>query len=247
LCLAVCVIGVALLENTPSAFGQDVQAASGCKATLITRNSQAQPEQWFSINSGSAADIVSAAKCTAMFQSALQGDDLIAKALQTGTLAAPVLVQPYRQDVGLTPFWVVPVVDANNHPLALLGFLYNAHSRLLHEGEFDAVTDNMFYVNRLFPAIDSQAAIAAVSTEQQVAADQGRPPELIYFPGNFSSTKISPTAWHGGGTAITDPIWRVAGEDGAWHYVDHDGHAHLSIELPVDPDYPPMPADTTTE
>lgn len=244
--LAVLAVGFALAENAPVVLGQQSQASSGCNPTVITTGNQTQPEKWFSINSGSAADIVSAAKCTDMYQSASHGSDLIASALQTGTLSNPVLVKPYRSDVGLAQYWVIPVVDANNHPLALLTFRYNPQSRLLHEGEFDAVTGDMFYVHRSFPAVPANMAAAAVGTQQHVVAVLGQPAELIYFPGDFAGFAAGKNTWNEGGTAVIDPIWRVPGADGQWHYVDHDGNAHLNTDIPVDPGYQAMPASTAT-
>lgn len=247
LCLGIIGVGVALAESAHIPFGQHLQATGACNPTLVTTGNQGQPAKWFSINSGSAADILSAAKCTAMFQSASQGTDLIANALQKGTLANPILVKPYRSDVGLTQFWVIPVVDTNNHPLALLTFMYNPQSHLIHEGEFDAVTGDMFYVNHSFPAVTVNMSIAAVSTEQHTAVVQGRAPELIYFPGDLIGLETGKNNWRAGGTSVIDPIWRVPGADGNWHYVDHDGHAHINTEIPVEPDYQPMPSTTTIQ
>lgn len=247
LCLGIIGVGIALAESAHIPFGQHPQTTGACNPTLIPIGNQGQSAKWFSINSGSAADILSAAKCTDMFQSASQGTDLIANALRTGTLANPVLVKPYRGDVGLTQYWVIPVVASNNHPLALLTFMFNPQSRLIHEGEFDAVTGNMFYMNRSFPAVTATMSIAAVSTEQHMAIVQGRAPELIYFPGDRIGLETGKNSWRAGGTVVIDPIWRVPGADGNWHYVDHDGHAHINTEIPVDPDYQPMPSTTAIQ
>jgi hypothetical protein len=247
LCLAVFAVGFALMQNAQVAIGQSAQTAATCTPTLIATSNPTQPEKWFSINSGSAADIVSAAKCTDMFQSALQGNDLISNALQNGTLGTPVLVKPYRQDVGMAQFWVVPVVASNTHPLALLTFFYNPRTHLIHEGEFDAVTGDMFYASHAFPAVTATDAVAMVSIAQHVTAVQGQQPELIYFPGDFAHKKVGPNAWHAGGTAVIDPIWRVPGTDGSWHYVDHDGSTHMNTDLPVDPGFQPMPSATSTK
>ncbi len=245
--LSVLTIGFALAESGQLHFGRHSQTADACTPTLVPTGNQAQPVKWFSINSGSAADILSAVKCTDMYQSASQGTDLIAQALQTGTLATPVLVKPYRGDVGLSQYWVVPVVDANNHPLALLTFFYNPQSHLIHEGEFDAVTGNMFYVNRTFPAITANTSETDVSNQHHMSTAQGRTPDLIYFPGDVKGLKTGKIHWQAGGTSVIDPIWRVPGTDGKWHYVDHDGHAHLNTDLPVDPSYQAMPSATSTQ
>jgi hypothetical protein len=247
LCLVVTALGFTLAENAQGALGQDAQTTNTCNPTLITTSSQTHPEKWFSINTGSESDILSAVQCTDMFQMDLHGNDLIAYALQTGTLAAPMLVKPYRSDVGLAQYWVVPVVGTNNLPLALLTFFYDPTSRLVHESEFDAVTNNMFYVTHPFPAVPANAATGSVKAEHRVSIAQGRTPELIYFPGDHLGFVTGKYTWNGGGTAVIDPIWRVPGAEGKWHYVDHNGHAHLSTELPLDPNYQSVPATTDTQ
>jgi len=244
-CLAILAVVFAIVESAPGLLGKHSQAAGTCNPTLLTTGNQT--EKWFSINSGSAADIVSAAKCTDMYQSALQGNDAIAAALRTGTLGAPVLVKPYRSDVGMSQYWVVPVVNTANFPLAFLTLLYNPQSRLIHEGEFDAVTGNMFYANHPFPAVTASAAVASVSARQRVAMVQGRAAELIYFPVDFAGIRAGTNHWTAGGTSVIDPIWRVPGVDGRWHFVDHNGQAHFNTDIPVDPSYLPMPDTTNTQ
>ena len=245
--LSVLTIGIALAESGQVHFGRHSQTADTCTPTLVPDGNAGQPAKWFSINSGSTADILSAVKCTDMYQSASQGSDLIAQALQAGTLATPVLVKPYRNNVGLSQFWVVPVLDANNHPLALLAFFYNPQTKLIHEGEFDAVTGDMFYVNRTFPAVTANASVSVVSNQQHMTTAQGRTPELIYFPADRIGLQTGKVHWQAGGASVIDPIWRVPGTDGKWHYVDHDGHAHMNTDLPVDPSYQAMPSTTTTQ
>ncbi len=246
-CLALIAVIFAVVESAQPPLGKQTQTAAACTPTLVTTSSQAPPEKWYSINSGSAADILTAAKCTDMYQSELQGSDIIAQDLHSGTLADPVLVIPYRDDVGLAQYWVVPVVNASNHPLAFLTLIYDPQSRMVQEGEFDAVTGDMFYVNHSFPAVTENGAVASVSTEQHVSMAQGQAAQLIYFPANTIAITEGTDHWNGGGTSPIDPIWRVPGADGQWHFVDHNGQAHLNTDLPVDPSYQPMPASTTIQ
>jgi hypothetical protein len=246
-CLAVIAVVFALVESAQPSLGKRTQTAAGCTPTLVSTSSQAPPEKWYSINSGSAADIQSAAKCTDMYQSAFQGNDIIAAALHSGTLAAPLLVKPYRSDVGLSQFWVVPVVNASNHPLAFLTLIYDPQTQRIQEGEFDAVTGDMFYASHVFPAVTANGAVAAVSTEQRIAMAAGQTAELIYFPTDIVGIQNGTNHWDGGGATVIDPIWRVPGADGQWHYVDHNGLAHLSTDIPVAPSYQPMPSATTTQ
>jgi hypothetical protein len=244
-CLAVLVVVFALLEGAHLPLAKSAAGTTSCAATLVT--TAGQSAKWYSIASGSAADVVKAAQCTAMYQNAAQGDDPIAYAMQNGKLANPVLVKPYRSNVGLAQYWVIPVVDASAHPLAFLTFLYDPQSKLLHEGEFDAVTGNMFYVNHVFPAVTANAAVAAVSLQDHVTMIQGQTPDLIYFPGDLVKAETAQHPWQAGGTSVIDPIWRVPGADGTWRYVDHDGHAHLSTDLPVDPNYQSVPSATVDQ
>jgi hypothetical protein len=243
--LALVAVGLALAANAQVVLGQP-EATTSCQPARITTTA-GQPAKWYSIGSGSAAEIVRAVQCTEMFQSAAAGNDLIASAVQHGTLGTPVLVKPYRGDVGLAQYWVVPVVDQHQYPLALLTFFYDPQARVIEAAEFDAVTGDMFYVRHVFPAVTAQRAVTAVVAGQHVAAAPGRAPELIYFPGDLAGVKAGRVHWSAGGTAVIDPIWRVAGENGRWYYVDHAGQVHRSTDLPVDPTYLAMPAATTTQ
>lgn len=176
-----------------------------------------------------------------MYRSAVETQDLIGDALHQGRLAAPVLVRPYRDDVGLPEVWVIPVVNSTNIPLAMLEFVYDRPNWQIRASEFDAVTGNMFYATRPFPFVGAGAAVSAVAQQHRVALRQGHAPELIYFPSDHMGLIMGKNSWSSGGTAVIDPLWRVPGADGRWHYVDHNGKAHMHGDIPVDPAYPMMP------
>lgn len=196
---------------------------------------------WVSMRSEAPADILAAAKSTSMYQSALTTSDLIGAALRSGTLAEPVLVMPYRDDVGLPEVWVIPVVNKSGIPLVMLEFEYDAPNHRIYASEFDAVTGNMFYASRPFPAQSPASAMAVLMRERHIAIRQGGAPQLIYFPQDHEGLITGRNHWTAGGTSVIDPIWRIPAADGRWYYVDHDGHSHLGSEIPVDPQFASLP------
>lgn len=248
LCLAIVAITAAVMQTSAITFGRSNNANSSCggltHAVAIDQNSSAI---WVTVRTDSTSDVMAAIKCTPMFQSASSGNDLVARGMQHGHLATPVLVKAYRNDVGLADVWVLPVVDQNNFPLVMMTFVYDESARQLRGGELAAVTGNMFYVNHTFPFISPNAAAAATFSQHHVAMASAHAPELIYFPPDTDGFQAGKYHWQGGGTSYLDPIWRVPGADGRWHYVDHDGQAHLSSELPLEPDYLAVPSSVAVQ
>lgn len=242
LCFAFFTLSFVVIQSSSAGFA--LQPAGGACVTHTVHSGHAVAV-WAKVRTTQAADVLNAVKCTPMFQNAKNGPDLIGEALRKGTLANPVLVKPYRQDSGLPQVWVVPVVDQNQLPLALLTFIYDPSQQVLRESEFAAVTGNMFYTTHQFPAINTARVLSIVASVHHVQALAGRVPDLVYFPGDFEGFKAGRNHWITGGTVAIDPIWRVAGVDGYWHYVDHDGKVHLSNEIPVDPSMPTMPASVS--
>lgn len=242
LCFALFTLSFALAQSFSTGFAQ--RAAGGACMTSKVQSGHAIAV-WVKVRTTQATDVLNAIQCTPMFLHAKDGPDLIGEALRKGTLAHPVLVKPYRQDSGLPQVWVVPVVDQNQIPLALLTFIYDPSQQAVRESEFAAVTGNMFYTTHRFTSIDAQGALSAVTNAHHTQILAGRTPELVYFPGDLAGLEAGRHHWISGGTVAIDPVWRVAGTDGQWHYVDHDGKAHLSGEIPVDPSKPPMPASVS--
>lgn len=218
----------AVVVNTTTMYGQKIASNSSSTGCI-------------SIKSEASADILAAAKLTRMYQSAAIDKDLIGQALRRGTLANPVFVKPYRQDVGFDQYYVIPVVGTNNIPLAMLKFVYDSGQHQICPSAFAAVTGNMFYASRPFPSVSASAAIAAVQKQYHVDVATGTAPELIYFLPDHVGFITGKNSWRNGGTAVIDPIWRVAGVDGHWHYVDHNGIVHKSKEIPTESGLPAMP------
>lgn len=55
------------------------------------------------------------------------------------------------------------------------------------------------------------------------------------------------TNWQGEGTAVIDPIWRVADALGHWQYVDRVGQVHAAQALSLEQGLPVMPSNSTLQ
>lgn len=199
------------------------------------------PDGWVPLRSEAPADVLAAAESTIDYQSEITANDPAGQGMRMGTPATPVLVKPYRSDVNLPEEWLIPVVNHAGTPIVMMEFDYDPVRYRLGPGGFGAMGGDPFYATHPFPAVSADAAIAAVQRERHVALLPGYGPELIYFPPDHLGFIMGKNNWASGGTAPLDPIWRVPGTDGRWYYVDHDGHSHLGSEIPVSPNYPPMP------
>ena len=181
-----------------------------------------------------------------MYSSLQTSPDLIGDAFRTGTVGVPVLVRYYRDNLGQSSYWVLPIMNTSNIPMALLDFAYDEVHHTLRASQFAGVTNNMYYTAHSFPSITSSQAIAIVQQKLQTHQSLLSSPELIYFPNGIGDPKtLTPEQekkmWKSGGTIVDDPIWRVKGTDGHWYYVDHNGQAHLGKDIPLGPGNPPLP------
>ncbi len=200
--------------------------------------------EWASLRSEAPADVLAAAECTAMFQSARHSNDPISSALNTGTIGTPALVKPYVDGTPSATVWLIPVVGPSGYPTALLEFVYDQPNHRLRAGSFMAVGNNMFYTSRTFPYISAPQATSLVRQSRHVALMAGRSPELVYFFGPDHAAVITGTAqpWTYGGDVDIDPMWRVPGADGRWYYVTpHDLRVRVASDFPISAGNPPMP------
>src|SRR5258708_3261082 len=175
---------------------------------------------WVSLRSDSPADVLTAAKSTAMFQSALASADPIGAALKAGVLGQPVLVKPYHDGTVLDTVWVIPVVSGSGSPSALLEFVYDRPHQRLRAASFDAVGNGMFYASHSFPFTDGVGACAVAHQARNVSLMTGRVAELVYFPTDHAAvlSEQSPP-WTGGGDSVLAPICRAPGRAGHRYYL----------------------------
>lgn len=232
---------------SPTAFSTTWATANTTTTTSATSSQSSCPRpafEWAPLPSESSADVLAAAECTAIFQSARHSDDPIGMALSTGTLGQPALVTPYASGTIMPIAWVIPVVGPLGYPTAMLEFVYDRPNHRLRAGSFVAVSNNMFYTSHRFPFISAAQATALVWQARHVGLMAGRSPELVYFYGSDHLAVITGTAeaWTAGGDLTTDPMWRIPGADGRWYYVTpHDLRVRTAQDFPVMSGVPPVP------
>ncbi len=264
--LLLCILGIAFLgirlassaSSTPQATATRPQGSIPSLTATITAQSTlnttsagsgqplcAKPAlEWAPLRSELPADALAAAECTAMFQRARRSDDLIASALNTGTIGTPVLVKPYVDGIPSATVWIIPVVGPSGCPTALLEFVYDQPNHRLRAGSFMAVGDNMFYTSHPFPYISAPQATSLVWQSRHVALLSDKTPELVYFFGPDHAALLTGAAqpWTYGGDIDIDPMWRVPGADGRWYYVTpHDLRVRVASDFPMSDGNPPMP------
>ena len=213
---------------------------------LITPNCPPPPIEEIPLRSTAPADVLAAMRETTMYSSLQTSPDLIGDAFRTGTVGVPVLVRYYRDNAGQSSYWVLPIMNTSNIPMALLEYSYDEVHHTMEASQFGAVTNNMFYTTHHFPYITSSQAIAIVQQKLQTHQSLQSSPELIYFFSGLGDPRtLTPEQekkmWKLGGYSADDPIWRVKGTDGHWYYVDHNGQAHLGKDIPVGPYALPLP------
>ncbi|MFI5274621.1 MAG: hypothetical protein ACHQ4H_16435 [Ktedonobacterales bacterium] len=88
--------------------------------------------------------------------------------------------------------------------------------------------------NKPFPWLQVTAEQATVALQQQrgIAPAASATAELVYFTPPDPVPGVNVT-WTGGGTNPADPMWRLKGKDGRYHFVGTDGHVYESNQLPV--------------
>lgn len=244
-------IGLFLLSMI-AAFAVVIAATAGGaagKSTTPPRPSGAQG-QWVAIRSTTPADLLAAVKASSTYQAVIHAPQTnLGAALQSGTLATPVLVHAYRPKPGMRDVWVVPVRDGAGRIVALLDFAYDAAghriSALGFAGPF--VTSDPEY-GRPFPRY---SAAAALSTFTRVKGPHvlvpGAQPQLVYFAADLDriNNPAHPLHWTGGGQFPDLAIWRipasavatsaassVAAQD---NLIGYDGAIYSPSQLPFAP------------
>ncbi len=226
-------------------------ARATANATISTSATSRQPVcvspaiEWAPLPSASPADVLAAAECTAMFQSARHSNDPIGIALGTGAIGQPVLVTPYTSGTLMATVWVIPVVGPVGYPTAMLEFVYDRPNHRLRAGSFGAVSNNMFYTSHHFPYLSATQATSLVWQTRHISLMGGRSPELVYFYSSDHLATITGNAdaWTEGGDLTIDPMWRVPGADGRWPLVLRDTTRPTSTHGAELPDYEWCPSN----
>jgi hypothetical protein len=192
------------------------------------------PYTWVPVASDSAADVIAALKTAPDYMTPVEASS--AKAGSSYSFDAPVLVLPATTGGG--EFYSLPhlIMHAaiNGIHYVTYDLVYDpAHHRLrLSSIGTEFPTDPRY--NKPFPwlPVTAQQATAALQHTRGLAIAASAKPELVFFapPDPAPGVNIN---WTGGGTDPEDPMWRLKGSDGHYHFVGKDGHVYDTGQLPV--------------
>ena len=252
----VIVLAVAIITAKAPVANSQTSVTSSNKPhnSVCTSHCQSSSTVWVPLKSEASSDIISAAKATQTYQiftqqsnnlasnsTSTHGTDPIATDFKTGILGTPMLVKPYRDDIGSSTYWVIPLLNHAKKLVMILTFTYDPANHRLQASNFEGGDD--FTASHPFPSVSQVAAVALVQHTEHtsVILTGSKAPSLIYFEFNpFVVSRAGSVHWTGGGTENIDPIWRIATTNGHYYYVDHLGkQAYTGKSLPVDPSYPP--------
>jgi hypothetical protein len=191
------------------------------------------PYTWVAVVSESPPDVIAALKAAPDFMSPVVAAS--AQADSSYTFDAPVLVLPATTGGGALPHLIVRA--------AIQGVRYvtydldydRAHHLIRISGIGIQVPSDPNY-NKPFPwlQVTAQQATATLQQQGRIALATSSAPELVYFtpPDIVPGTQFT---WTGGGTSPANPMWRLKGTDGHYHFVGVDGHLYQYNQLPVAP------------
>jgi hypothetical protein len=255
LCCIIALTVAIITSKAPIASSQkNVTSSNRPNNSVCSSHCQSTSSSWVPLKSEAPADVIAAIKQTDMYQTFMQqsnkltphsastqGIDPIAMDFKTGTLGTPILVKPYRDDVGSLTYWVVPLLNSAKKAIMMLTFTYDPVNHRLQPSNFEGGDD--FTATHPFPSVSQAAAVALVQRTEHVSVvvKGSKAPALIYFEWNpYVAPRAGAFHWTGGGTENINPIWRVAATNGRYYYVDQLGkQAYTGKSLPVDPSYLP--------
>lgn len=189
------------------------------------------PNTWVAVSSESPTDVIAALKTAPDYMA-----PVVAASAQAGSsysFDAPVLVLPATTGGGEMPHLIVRAA-INGVRYVTYDLAYDrAHHLIRIAGIGIQVSSDPNY-NKPFPwlPVTAQQAIAALQQKRGVALAVSTAPELVYFtpPDPVPGKSFS---WTGGGTSPANPMWRLRGSDGHYHFVGADGQAYEYNQLPV--------------
>lgn len=189
------------------------------------------PYTWVAIASEAPSDVIAALKTAPDFMT-----PVVAASAQVGSsysFDVPVLVLPATTGGGVLPHLIVRA-SINGVRYVTYDLDYDRAHHLIRISAIGIQVSGDPNYNRPFPwlQVSAQQAVAALQQKRGLALAASAVPELVFFtpPDVAPGTRFS---WTGGGTSPANPMWRLRGNDGRYHFVGADGQVYDYNQLPV--------------
>jgi hypothetical protein len=219
-------------------------------ALATQTSSQPQPEsrvkeQWISLTSTSAADVLAAARATTLYREvAAHPETLLGQAVRAGSLGTPQLVHVFRPRPGMYDVWVIPLTQSNvpglsapgPHVVGMLDLDYDAAHHCVRAVSFAGpLQPGDPAYGRPFPQQTQQAAAAAFANTTHAQMAVNLRPELVYFPADLDAIAgVHATLhWTAGGQFADLAVWHVRSADGHDFIAGLDGRVYAAEQLPL--------------
>jgi hypothetical protein len=235
LLMAVAVVSV-WAAVTAACSGLSTSAVAGASGgSTSVSQAQASGDVWIPLRSQAPADIIAAARQSALFREPRSdaGDHV----RDLSRLGSPVLVRALRP-AGVSAdqvpdFYVVPILNASGTTTDAAELALNpSHSAV------QVIAIVTYTTPRAHAAVAWLApndAGRAVANLRHAAMPAGAQPYLVYFP----MDPLAPTdqtgqpAWKAGGALPADPLWLVPAADGQAFLAGNDGQTYTISQLPL--------------
>lgn len=209
-------------------------ASAGAQNTAGAAAPAAGGDGWIPLRSQAPADIIAAARQSALFdESRADNGDHVRDLSRLGN---PVLVQALRP-TGLTAtqvpdFYIIPILGSAGATTDAAELALNpAHTAVQ---VIAIVTYAAPRAGGSIARLHADQAIHAVASQRQLPAQAIGQPKLVYFPLDPQSQASANgrPVWMAGGALPADPIWLLPASGGRQFVVGDDERSYATSQLP---------------
>lgn len=197
------------------------------------------PDPWVHVASDAPADVLAALKSCREYMAPPQAAR--ASASSASTFDDPVLVQPATTgnlgDYSSLPHFIIRA-SVNGKRQVTYDVVYDPAKELLRISSTSPQMANDPHYGLSFPwaGVTAGVAVANLRAARGIGLAASASPELVFFRAPDADTRLGkPDTWTGGGTDLANPIWRLKGSDGRYHFVGTDGKVYEPDQLPIAP------------
>ena len=225
-------VGVAVAFSSISAA--PLADASGQSSAGAAAQGAVNGDEWIPLRSQAPADIIAAARQSALFREprADAGDH----AHDLSRLGSPVYVQALRPAdmtaAQVPDFYVVPILNSAGAATDAAELALNPSHTAVQV--IAIVTYTTPRAGGSIAQLKADQAVRAVASQTHASAQAIGQAHLVYFPldPQWQATSNGQIAWAAGGAMPADPIWLMSGAGGRQYVAGDDGKVYTATQLP---------------